>query len=158
MLPALESFAMREARELHGKPETLLKNLWSLEDIPDDLLVAIYLNPACASLNMLDLVQLPNKTKLRDKAKALTAKAFISFKEEVRADLQQKNSAARSPDEEDAGEEAGQSNQYSTRYLTLQAIFVVEAYDLQAQKSTPVSWKSLKSTGRSTRWIRRWKS
>ncbi|KAG0248319.1 hypothetical protein BG011_000209 [Mortierella polycephala] len=76
-----------QTRELHRKLETLLKDSWSLEDIPDALLMAIYLNPACALLNILDRVELPNKTKLRDKAKALTAKAFISFREEERAEL-----------------------------------------------------------------------
>jgi len=64
MLPVLESFVTTEARELHGNLDALLKDMWSLKDIPNAMLVAIYLNPTCAAQNMLDLVELPDKTKL----------------------------------------------------------------------------------------------
>lgn len=64
MLPALESFTTAQARGLHGNLDALLKDLWSFDDIPDAMLVAIYLNPACASQNMLDHVELPDKKKL----------------------------------------------------------------------------------------------
>lgn len=138
MLPALESFATTEARELHGNLKELLQDMWSFDDIPDAMLVAIYLNPACASQNMLDRVELPDKTKLRDKAKELTMKALVSFKEEQDTEASQKRSGGREVTGKASkvtGEMSSQSSKFIRRYFNLQAAFSVKTYDLQVMEN-----------------------
>ncbi|KAF9307386.1 hypothetical protein BG003_000717 [Podila horticola] len=138
MLPAPESFATTEARELHGNLKELLQDMWSFDDIPDAMLVAIYLNPACAAQNMLDRVELPDKTKLRDKAKELTMKALVSFKEEQDTEASQKRSEGREVTGKASkvtGEMSSQPSKFTRRYFNLQAAFAVKAYDLQVMEN-----------------------
>ena len=52
--PASDSLVTEQARELHRNLDALIDDSWPLKDIPDGMLLAIYLNPACASLAMLD--------------------------------------------------------------------------------------------------------
>ncbi|KAF8918493.1 hypothetical protein BGZ52_012880, partial [Haplosporangium bisporale] len=81
----------------------------------------------CASQNMLDHVELPDKKKLRAKAKELTTKAFISFKVEQQIKATQNNNSG----EEESREASDQSSNYTNQFFNLQAMFAVEAYDLQ---------------------------
>lgn len=78
--------------ELHGKLEPSLKKSWPLDTIPDAILLAVFLNPACASHNMLDCVETSVKTSdektLCGKVKKLAVQELTLFMVEEREEAE----------------------------------------------------------------------
>lgn len=117
-----------EAMELHGKLEPLLRNSWPLDTIPDAILMAVFLNPACASHNMLDCAESSGK-KLRDKAKELAVKelTLIIAEERKKAARQQRESRLDT-------KEPGHSSDFTNDFFELQASYQVAAYSMRVTK------------------------
>ncbi|KAF8981140.1 hypothetical protein BGZ46_003194 [Entomortierella lignicola] len=151
MIPASNSFATQQAQDLCGNPHCIIKELWPLETIPDPVLLSIFLNPACASVPMLDLpVTGDDGLTLRDKAKALAVKAHISLREKEitskdssqsgqlesqgsRSELQSIQ-AGKQQDRPELKETS--ENKLSMGYLGLEASFAVEAYCLNVKENS----------------------
>jgi len=70
------------AHDLRVQLDNLIQEYFPIKDIPDVVLIAIYLNPACVALKMLDSLRTADGTPLRAKALNLTLAALEKFKEE----------------------------------------------------------------------------
>ncbi|KAI1294073.1 hypothetical protein EDD11_008262 [Mortierella claussenii] len=85
MLPAMETYDTVDARDLWRKLDSLIKDSWPLRDIPDVVLISLFLNPACASLSILDDTKTVDGETLLTKAKRLVRSALIDLKEQSSA-------------------------------------------------------------------------
>ncbi|KAG0227104.1 hypothetical protein BGW41_003964 [Actinomortierella wolfii] len=130
MLPQIDLFKTEAAKQLHAGLDDFINDTWSLKSIPDAVLLATYLNPACAAYPMFDYRVTVQENRV-DKECALRDKAMVLAKNEVIAHLM----------EETAGSEQVAPGYGSTsaledappQVIVLQADFVVRAYDLMVQ-------------------------
>ncbi|KAF9179606.1 hypothetical protein BGZ51_006815 [Haplosporangium sp. Z 767] len=133
MLPALESSAMTETRGLHINLETLIKDSRSLKDIPDAILLAIYLNPVCALLDTFELAISADGIKLRDKSRILAIEAIIKLNEEGESAMLRRSVSRQ---EDGQSSQPKPSSAYSAALFKLHATYMVEAYSVQIKSNS----------------------
>ncbi|KAF9430489.1 hypothetical protein BGZ94_006568 [Podila epigama] len=76
----LEPLDTTAAQDLLVQMESLIKEYWPINGMPDVVLISIYLNPACPALGIFDNMQVEDGTLLRDKAIKLTISALEASK------------------------------------------------------------------------------
>lgn len=140
MLSAPHNEVSAQAQELRQSLDRLLKDGWSLESIPDVVLIAMFLNPACLSQGVLGPVVPGSSGGLRNKAKALVRDAVMSF-------LQ---SESKEPDQ------TSQAGEEDSTFWIIRAVYVTDAYDTrtkgdhkQYMDRPHIFWKE-RGTGQST--------
>ena len=102
--------------------DALIDDSWPLKDIPDGMLLAIYLNPACASLAMLDHTITASGENLRDGAKKLAVEAQVLLKVEGK-------------ERSGSGHQSNQLILNTLPFFKLNAQFAVETYNLQVTQN-----------------------
>jgi hypothetical protein len=127
-----------QAQVLRRKLDELLMESWPIESIPDAVLLAMFFNPACASLPIMARTITGDGVTLLAKAKSLATDAVVSMLRQHEAENRRQAEIQLGADHQDQAEQQTNNPEIvnalvADRFWRLQAQYAVDLYVLQLE-------------------------